>query len=191
MKSRKKNNRTPAKYARTNTPKFPNAEELLANFEFAQACLAVTIWANPSKSREEIWLQGTGESWKVLTGFPKRLEGMADEIENLNRNFFRIPEACVNPTLVNLLEVPIVLRSYAEALRYRTTRIQKAFPRASRSKQLSRICNLIKETTGKRDEEIAKLLGDAAKAMGYEDMPGFDALQLAQARYRQTKRRKT
>jgi hypothetical protein len=192
VKRRKKYKRKPANGGRAKTPKFPDAEKLLANPRFADACFVVAMLAAPRKSREEIWLQRTGKSWKALTEFPGRLQRMADEIESLNTKFFGIPEACENPTLASFYQLPTILRSYAQTLSRRTTRIPKAFPALTRSRWLSRISNLTKWATGKcSDKETTELLNDAAAAMGYEDMPGFDALQLEQVRYRQKKRRKT
>jgi hypothetical protein len=220
VKSRKKNQRKPANGARARTQRFPGAEELAriqANPEFAKAykaiarhqkgewvgqdlsgtfaaraCLAVLPVPQSRNFREGIWLQGTGKSWKTLTEFPGRLQRMADDIEILNTKFFGIPEACENPTLASFYQLPTILRSYAETLSRRTTRIPKAFPAAPRSRRLSELSNFAMWFTGKnRDKEIVELLNAAAIAMGYESMPGFDATQLAQARYRRNKRRKT
>jgi hypothetical protein len=116
---------------------------------------------------------------------------MADEIESLNTKFFGVSEACENPTLAGFHRLPTILRSYANTLNRRAKGIPKAFPPPTRWRWCFRVSDSTNWATGRfRDEEVAKILNDAATAMGYENMPGFDALQLAQARYRQKKRGK-
>jgi len=150
-----------------------------------RACLAVLPVLHSRRWREEIWLKATGKSWKALTEFPRRLQKMAGEIESLNANFFSIPAACDNPTLVNFYQLPTLLRSYAEVLSQRTMRIPKGFLSPSRSRRLVELSHFAKAMTGRYcDAEIADLLNATAIAMGCDNLAGIDALDLAQARHR-------
>lgn len=92
---------------------------------------------------------------------------------------------CDNPTLVNFYQLPTVLRSYAEVLNHRTTRIPKGFLSPSRSRRLVELSHFAKAMTGRYcDGEVADLLNATAIAMGCENLAGIDALDLAQARHR-------
>jgi hypothetical protein len=151
-----------------------------------RACLVVLPVPSSGKWREEVWLQGTGKSWKALKKFPARLLRMADEIEKLNTNFFRIPDACTNPTWLSLCQLPTSLRSNAETLNRHETIISKAFRSPSESSRVVELLNFAKWTTGRdRVREVAKLLNAAALAMKCENK--FDATHLIQARYRYRK----
>lgn len=150
-----------------------------------RACLAVGPVPHSRRWREEIWLKATGKSWKALTEFPRQLQKMAGEVESLNANFFSIHGACDNPTFVNFHQLPTVLRSYAEVLSHRTTRIPKGFLSPSRSRRFVELSHFAKAMTGRYcDTEIAELLNATAIAMGCENLAGIDALDLAQARHR-------
>lgn len=203
---------SPRASARTKTPRLPDAKLVAyvqANPDFAKAyqaiakhqqgqakgqdlsdsfavraCLAVLPVPHSRRWREEIWLKATGKSWKALTEFPRRLQKMAGEIESLNANFFSIPVACDNPTLVNFCQLPTVLRSYAEVLSHRTMRIPKGFLSPSRSRRLVELSHFARAMTGRYcDREIADLLNATAIAMGCVNLAGIDALDLAQARH--------
>jgi hypothetical protein len=219
-KSRKKNKSNAAKRARSKTLRFPKAEELAriqANPRFAKAykaiarhqkgnwvgqdlsgpfavraCLAVLPVTQSREFREGIWLKGMGMSWKSLYELPRRLHRMADTIKSLNRKFFGISEANVNSLFVSFYGIPTILQSYAETLSGHTARIQKGFHPPPRSRRLYELSDFAKKATGQyRDRELVELLDAAAIAMGYKNLPEFDAMQLVQARYRQNKRRET
>jgi len=148
-----------------------------------RAYLAVLQAPRSRQWREEVWLQGTGKSWKALREFPARLQRVADEIESLNTNFFRIPEGCANSVLIKLSELPAGLRSYAEMVKSRETRIPKAFLAPTHSRRLVELSNFAKWITGSyHDKEMAAILTGVAIAI--KSNAEFYAMDLSQARYR-------
>lgn len=110
---------------------------------------------------------------------------MADTIKSLNKDFFGISEACVNPLLDNFYGLPTVLQSYAETLGRQMARIPNAFPAPRRGKRVSELSSFTVMVTGRfRDKEVAELLNGAASALDKEQQAHFDALTIAQARSR-------
>lgn len=208
MKSRENNKRKPTERAKAKTPILLDAAEIARSPQFTKAYKAIAkhqtgMWAGQDLSGafavracwavlpiplsrkwlENVWLRGTGKSWKALKEYPGRLKRMADEIESLNARFLAIPEGCENPTLVNFSQLPVNLRAYAETLGNRTSRIPKTFRPPSRSRRLVELLNFAGWVAdAHRDREVADLLSAAAEAMGYDEI--FDATQLAQARNR-------
>jgi len=156
------------------------------------ACMAVS----PHQGRPALlnyhWARRTGKTWKALAEFPKRLERLADDVERINKadrlfyvrrrgndlNRFelqRLQENC--------MQLPTMIRIYAEALRERNATVSEATPRSGRSEGLFQLTELVKWLSGAyHDQEVSELLNTVANALGEEKQ--FDAINVAQARSR-------
>ncbi len=173
------------------------------------AVLATLERGSYRKAWAKLWVKGTCKSWKALKDFPKKLEGMAEELERLNASYFFAPEHCGKADFVKqnlyklpevvqerLYELPESMRLYAEALEVQIETVPGLtahfFPRGPLAPldgafQLSRF---LKVLTGRyHDKEAAELLNAAAIALGKE--PHWDALKIAQARSRRKKKSKS
>lgn len=131
-------------------------------------------------SLEESWAAKTGKTWKALREFPKRIEGMASEIERMNANpFFRLEG------------LPTVMRREAEHLEERLRTLPnlhaEAFPRVS---PLDGLRGLVESWTGQPHAELVAELHHAANAALGAQERQFSEAAVYQARYRAKKRQR-
>lgn len=162
------------------------------------ACLAIVTKRKSSRREtwEKFWPVGTGKTWKALKDFPRRIRGIADEVERVNSNpFFNpsfwITKETTDATIVRrrFTELPGLLCLYAASLELLIGRLPtltaQAYPPPTQghSDFVFLLSGSVKMVTGRfRDREVAELLNAAALALGEEYE--FDALTLAQARSR-------
>jgi hypothetical protein len=165
-----------------------------------QALLASLSVRRKRRPRREtfalLWAAGTGKTWKALKDFPGRLRGIADEVERVNAGPCFDLASWINKETIGaqmfrhrLLQLPGLLRVYAASLEFivgklpaMTERIYPAAPRGH-SEFMFLLSAAVKLTTGRfRDKEVAEMLNAAALALGEGSQ--FDALTLAQARFR-------
>jgi hypothetical protein len=161
------------------------------------ACLTVSPHQGRPAILERGWASKTGKAWKALRDFPRQLENMAEEVARINRGdplFFA--RRCRNDLERRDLEtlrricrqLPDMMRSYAAALRERNTAVTTASPRNGRFVALLSLSGVVNTLTGAyHDKDIAALLDAAATALG--EKAQFDALSIAQTRYRYRQRR--
>jgi hypothetical protein len=163
------------------------------------ACRGVSRQRMSRKTWQKVWTVGTGKTWKSLKDFPKRLRGLADEVERINSSSFFAPREYVNRKTVKativrgrLSELPGVLRLYATALEQHLCRvpdlIAQSFPPPPRghSTSIFDLAEFVKGLTGRpHDKEVTELLNAAGEALG--EKCDLDALDLAQARSRRKK----
>ncbi len=160
------------------------------------ACRAVSPHQGRPALLDSYWARGTGKTWKALREFPSRLEKIADEVKRINnadRSFYarrrgrdlgrfelqRLQEQC--------MQLPFVMRDYAEALRERNAAVSVATPRSGSSEMVFQLSEAMKFLTGTyHDQEVSELLNAVANALGEEKQ--FDAISVAQARSRRRRR---
>jgi len=160
------------------------------------ACMAISPHQGRPEFLNHCWARGMGKTWKALQDFPNRLEKIADDVERINnadRLFYarrrgkdlsrfellRLREQC--------MQLPVVMRIYADALRERNAAVSAATPRSGRSIGLFELNELVKFITGQwHDAKTADLLNAAAEALN--ETSEFDALTIAQARSRRRKK---
>lgn len=156
------------------------------------ACMAVSPHQGRPALLNHYWARGTGKTWKALAEFPNRLERLAEEVKRINKadrlfyarrrdkdlsrfELLRLQEQC--------MQLPVVMRIYAEALRERNATVTAATPRGGRSEGLFQLTELVKWLTGAYHyQEVSELLNTVANALGEEKE--FDAIDVAQARSR-------
>jgi hypothetical protein len=162
------------------------------------ACAAVISGrvALNRKAREETWADETGKTWKALKEFPERIERIACEMERINQHPLLAPEKSVNEkgrdakiARQSFRDLPSIMRLFAKALNGRILLMPKlhadVFPADSGIHYLQLA---VRSWTGKpHDRKVAELLNAAAVAL--DQKAAFDAITLAQMRYR--KRKKT
>jgi hypothetical protein len=130
---------------------------------------------------EKSWAAKTGKSWKALREFPKRIKGMASEIELMNANpFFRLER------------LPTIMRREVEYLEERLRMLPglqaEAFPRTS---PLDGLRRLVESWTGQpRAGLVAELHYAANAALGGQERQYSEAA-VYQARYRAKKKQRT
>jgi hypothetical protein len=145
---------------------------------------------------DRYWARGTGKTWKALREFPNRLETLADEVERINRAdhlFFArrrgkdLSRFELQRLQQNCIQVPTMIRIYAEALRERNATVSVATPPSGRSEGLFQFTELVKWLSGVyHDQQISELLNTVAVALG--ERKQFDAITVAQARFRRQKK---
>jgi hypothetical protein len=161
------------------------------------ACMAVSPHQGRPEFLNRYWARRTGKKWKALTEFPDRLEKIADDVQTINRadphfyarrrgndlsrlELLRLQENC--------MQLPLMIRDYAKALRERNASIAAATPRSGRSNGLFQLTEIVKFLTGSyHDQEVSELLNAVANALGEERE--FDAIEVAQARSRFKKKK--
>jgi hypothetical protein len=162
------------------------------------ACLAIMTKRKSSRREtwEKFWPVGTGKTLKALKDFPRRIRGIADEVERVNSNPFFNPSSWITKETTDarivrrrFTQLPGLLCLYATSLELLIGRLPsltaQAYPPPTHghSDFVFLLSGSVKMATGRfRDREVAELLNAAALALG-EDYE-FDALTLAQARSR-------
>jgi hypothetical protein len=160
------------------------------------ACTAVSSHQGRPAFLNHYWARGTGKTWKSLAEFPNRLQRLADEVKCINkadRLFYarrrgrdlsrfelqRLEQECI--------QLPTMLRVYAEALRERNATVTTATPRSGSSEGLFQLSSLVRFLSGAyHDQQLAELLNTVAHVLGEQKQ--FDAISVAQARSRHRKR---
>jgi hypothetical protein len=160
------------------------------------ACMAVSPHQGRPAFLNHYWARGTGKTWKVLREFPGRLEKIADEVKRINNadpSFYahRRSRDLSRFELLRLqeqvMQLPVVMRVYAEALRERNAAVSVATPRSGSLEGLFQLSETMKFLTGTyHDQEVSELLNTVANALGEEKQ--FEAINVAQARSRRRKR---
>jgi hypothetical protein len=162
------------------------------------ACLAVSPHQGRPALLERYWASKTGKTWKALKGFPKRLEGMAEEMGRINtgdRLFFarRRRNDLDRGDLEKLgwicRQLPEMMRSYATALRERNAAVEAVTPRDGRFVALLNLSEVVKSLLGAyHDKDVAELLNTADLVLNPGDPKSgerFDAQTLRDSRCRQ------
>jgi hypothetical protein len=160
------------------------------------ACMAVSPHQGRPAFLNRYWARGTGKTWKALAEFPDRLEKIADDVKIINKadphfyarrrgndlsrfELLRLQENC--------MQLPLMIRDYAKALRERNAAVVAATPRSGRSNGLFQLTELVNWMSGAHhDKEVSELLNTVAIALGEHKQ--FDAIAVAQARSRRRKR---
>jgi hypothetical protein len=160
------------------------------------ACLSVSPHQGRPAILERVGASKSGKTWKALLEFPDRLEKMADEVGRINAAdplfFARTPrwnvDRCDSAKLRHDCErLPNLMRSYANALRERNAAVATASPRDGRFAAVFNLSELVKTLTGAyHDSVVQRLLGVAAHEL--DEQIEFDAVSIAQLRYRRRKR---
>jgi hypothetical protein len=142
---------------------------------------AVAVGASSSLALyNELDAEGTRLKYRTLKKYPGRIETMADEIERINAAPFFASEFAAGQHA----DLPVNMRLYAQALRRRIET-----PR-SYMRPILYLTYRVKEWTGNyQDAKVATLLQECADVLGRGS--SYDALTLAQARYRHRKARAT
>jgi hypothetical protein len=163
------------------------------------ACLAVSPHQGRPAILERVWASKTGKPWKTLKDFPRQLEEMAEEVKRINRGdrlfFARRRHNDLDRREQQILgrncrQLPDMMRSYAAALKERNAAVATATPRGGRFVAIRNLSEVVKLLTGTdHDKEVAHLLTVAARALREEYR--FDALSIAQVRYRRKGRPQT
>jgi hypothetical protein len=161
------------------------------------ACIAVSPHQGRPEFLNRYWARGTGKTWKALEEFPNHLEKIADDVRTINKadphfyarrrgndlsrfELLRLQENC--------MQLPLMIRDYAKALRERNAAVAAATPRSGRSNGLFQLTDIVKFLTGSyHDQEVSELLNAVAHALGEEKE--FDAIDVAQARFRFKKKK--
>lgn len=161
------------------------------------ACMAVSPHQGRPEFLSRYWARGTGKTWKALAEFPDRLEKIADDVKIINRadlhfyarrrgndlsrfELLRLQENC--------MQLPLMIRDYAKALRERNAAVAAATPRSGRSNGLFQLTEHVNWMSGAyHDKEVSELLNTVSIALGEQKQ--FDAIAIAQARARFKKKK--
>jgi hypothetical protein len=160
------------------------------------ACMAVSPHQGRPAFLNRYWAAGTGKTWKALAEFPTRLEKLANELEQINmadRHFYArrrgndLSRFELQRLEQNCIQLPTMMRDYAQALRERNAAVSATTPRDGRSEGLFQLSDVVKFLSGRHhDQEVSELLNAVAEVLGEPKV--FDALSVAQARSRRRKR---
>lgn len=146
------------------------------------ACLAIMTKSKSCRREtwEPLWAAGTGKTWKALKDFPRRIRGIADEVERVNSPPFFNPSFWITKETTQakivrgrFTQLPGLLRLYATSVEFLVERLPALTARAYPPSRYGHfdfvflLSGSIKMTTGRfRDREVAELLNAAALALG-------------------------
>jgi hypothetical protein len=161
------------------------------------SCMAVSQHQGRPAFLDRYWARGTGKTCKALREFPNRLEKIADEVKCINKadplfyarrrgedlsrfELLRLQEQC--------MQLPVMMRICADALRERNAAVSAATPRSGSSNGLFQLSETVKFLSGAyHDQQVSELLNTVANALGEEKQ--FDAISVAQTRPRFKKKK--
>jgi hypothetical protein len=168
------------------------------------ACATIIPSNTSVKLMREVWASMAGKSYKELTSLPRRIEGIAQEIETINQNSLLAPGNQINKNSSyakvarhTIQDLPHVMRVWARALQERFRVMEReartVFPR--HWKPIDYLQWTIEEGTGRpHDRLVAELLNATDDVLnpakeGEQKNPKFNELMLAQQRARRRKRK--
>lgn len=165
-------------------------------------CLVGIAVSLPRRGKTPEWLLGSGMTAKQLDNFPSQLEGMAEEIEKLNRHpMFRpdawvqgrnITEAAKKPFGLWFTRLPLLLRHYAAFIRGHSRHtchfLKERYRPSPQAQALFGLIKLVRRETGR------PMLPDLSNVLTAAGIAGtdhvFDPPSLKVLDYRHRKQRK-